>query len=94
MTEAKSNMVIGGLILASLFVFSSDHASAQKPATAADTHFDNGRFQIVPPAPNWENFVWVMDTRTGQVKAYRFVGAGTPGGFRIQEVPSIPPPTE
>jgi hypothetical protein len=73
--------------LGALFVFSDDHVLAQKPVS--NTHLDNGRYQTVAASPTFENVLWVMDTRTGEVKAYRFVNAATPGTFRIQEVPSI-----
>ncbi len=53
---------------------------------------DAPRFQVHSAGSGYENFIWVLDTQTGEVWGYRFVAARNENNEtvqRIQEVPHI-----
>ena len=93
--------IVIGIVAVSLLAFvliasirAQNTASSSKSAQSQGTIIgaQGGRFAMTAA---YDNFLWVLDTQTGDIKGYRFVSAkddkGEFSGFRIQNVPHAMP---
>jgi hypothetical protein len=85
--------VIAVIVYAVVALGQGGKASDTPPKLGSSALPTVNRFVMMPAPSSYENFVWVIDSQTGAMKAYRFVqykdADGAMVGFRIQEVPSL-----
>ncbi len=81
--------------LISLSSYSYVAIKAQGRAAQAPVGALGGRFVMMAPpqasTTDKANFLWILDSQTGAIRAYRFVGLTKENGWGIEPLPLLPP---